>query len=154
MCRLLVYLGLKRKKQRLQDYWGVKNFGYIFYAFNRTKTDRNKILVIYTFKENLTILVNLQAELIRTGRLTLTHFNLFHFRFLFSMEITIILFWHIFICISWPHLVKRVFTMTGEWIFVFLFFFECDRSSQKLFFGAWNSNVVVWTSISVRSFAR
>ena len=32
------------------------------------------------------------------------------------MEITIILFWHIFICISWPHLVKQVFTMTGEWI--------------------------------------
>ena len=44
-----------------------------------TKTDRKKIRVINTFKENLAILVNLQAKLIRTGRLTLTHFNLFHF---------------------------------------------------------------------------
>ena len=86
----------------------------IYYTCCRTKTDRKKIRVIYTFKENLAILVNLQAKLIRTGRLTLTHFNLFHCRFLFSMEITIILFWHIFICISWPHLVKQVFTMTGE----------------------------------------
>ena len=92
----------------------LKNYGYIFYTYCRTKTDRNKIPVTDTFKENLTILVNLQAKLIRTGRLTLTHFNLFHFRFLFSMEITIVLFWHIFIFISWPHLIKHVFTMTGE----------------------------------------
>ena len=143
---------LKRKKKVLQGYWGVKNVGY---TFCRTKTDRKKIRVINTFKENLAILVNLQAKLIRTGRLTLTHFNLFHFRFLFSMKITIILFWNIFIWISWPHLVKQVFTMTGEWIFKFFFFLSRMWSEfPKLFFGAWNTNGVVWTSISVRSFVR
>ena len=38
-------------------------YRYIFYTFCRTKTDRKKILVIYTFKENLAILLNLRAKL-------------------------------------------------------------------------------------------